>query len=66
MKDGKSNEFVFWVGVIITLIVMLIVFICGELSEIKPIHVYQGRTTLEYRVRDGQVIDSIVVWREEE
>jgi hypothetical protein len=25
--------------------------------------VYQGKTTLEYTIRDGEVIDSVVVWK---
>lgn len=31
---------------------------------IKPLDVYQGKTTLEYIVRDGEVIDSVIVWKE--
>lgn len=29
----------------------------------KAIDVYQGKTTLEYTVRNGEVIDSVVVWK---
>lgn len=29
-----------------------------------PIDVYQGKTTLEYKVVDGVKVDSTVVWKE--
>lgn len=29
----------------------------------KPMDVYQGKTTLEYTIRDGEVIDSVVVFK---
>lgn len=30
-------------------------------SNITPMDVYQGKTTLEYKIVDGNVIDSVVV-----
>lgn len=35
------------------------------IAEPKPkaMDVYQGKTTLEYTIRDGEVIDSVVVWK---
>jgi hypothetical protein len=35
-------------------------------KELKPkaMDVYQGKTALEYTVRDGEVIDSVVVFKE--
>ena len=40
----------------------------GLLNHYKPnpkaIDVYQGRTTLEYKVRDGVKTDSTVVWKD--
>ena len=36
--------------------------IIGE-PKPTPMHVYQGKTTLEYTIRDGEVIDSVVVWK---
>lgn len=45
-------------GIIITLTFTL------NLNEIKPIHVYQGKTTLEYKVVNGVKVDSCVIWKE--
>lgn len=33
--------------------------------SIKPMDVYQGKTTLKYEVVDGVKVDSTVVWKEE-
>lgn len=32
-------------------------------TEIKPIEVYRGNTTLEITYEDGVAIDSVVVWK---
>lgn len=29
----------------------------------QAIYVYQGKTTLEYKVVDGEIVDSCVVWK---
>ena len=36
-------------------------------SRRKPnaIDVYQGKTTLEYTIRDGEIVDSVVVFKKE-
>lgn len=31
--------------------------------ELTPMDVYQGKTTLEYTIRDGIKVDSVVVWK---
>lgn len=40
----------------------------GLINHFKPephaIDVYQGKTTLEYKVRDGVKTDSTVVWKD--
>lgn len=36
----------------------------GEYHEPKAIEVYQGKTTLEYTVKDGVKVDSIVVYKD--
>lgn len=36
--------------------------IIGE-PKPTPMDVYRGKTTLEYTIRDGEVIDSVVVWK---
>lgn len=37
----------------------------GEYHEPKAIEVYQGKTTLEYTVKDGVKTDSVVVYKDE-
>ena len=32
--------------------------------DIKPMDVYQGKTTLKYEIIDGVKVDSTVVWKE--
>lgn len=36
-----------------------------EYHEPKAIEVYQGKTTLEYTIRDGVKTDSVVVYKDE-
>ena len=33
------------------------------LPEPQAIEVYQGKTTLEYTIRDGEIVDSVVVFK---
>lgn len=37
----------------------------NNLTEPKPkaMDVYQGKTTLEYKIVDGEIVDSCVVWK---
>ena len=49
-------------GDIIT--VLLFVYSVREYQEPKAIEVYQGKTTLEYTVKDGVKTDSVVVYKE--
>ena len=56
-----------FIGAII--IMLMIIEIClVEIIKEKPtpsaIDVYQGKTTLEYTIRDGVKVDSIVVFKE--
>lgn len=51
-------------GVIIFIITVIIFgFSVEEYHQPKAIEVYQGKTTLEYTVKDGVVIDSAVVYK---
>ena len=69
MSDNKLGDFDMGVafGVIITLFVVIEVSILASILE-KPsptaMDVYQGKTTLEYKVVDGMKIDSIAVFRD--
>ena len=42
-----------------------IMCICGIVSKTRPkaIDVYQGKTTIEYTIRDGVKVDSVVVFK---
>lgn len=41
-----------------------VIAICIKIdSPIEPIEVYQGKTELEYTIRGGEVVDSIVVYK---
>ena len=53
------------VGCIITLMVECGISLITEERnpEIKPLDVYQGKTTLEYTIKNGVVTDSVVVWK---
>lgn len=51
------------VGGIIT--ILLFAHSVSEYHEPKAIEVYQGKTTLEYTVKDGVRIDSVVVYKDE-
>jgi hypothetical protein len=61
---SKTDAFI---GGVFVGIFMLSVCV-GLLNHYKPnpqaIDVYQGRTTLEYKVRDGVKTDSTVVWKD--
>lgn len=47
--------------------IFLLTIIIGLINTWKPtpkaMDVYQGKTTLEYKVVDGVKIDSIVIWK---
>jgi hypothetical protein len=53
-------------GVLIAVFCMIEIGIVIDITkEPKPkaMDVYQGKTTLEYTIRDGEVIDSVVVFK---
>ena len=49
-------------------LLMVILIVGVNTSEPSPtaLDVYQGKTTLEYTIRDGEIIDSVVVFKEYE
>lgn len=56
-------------GILVTLCFVIEIGIVSTIIEEPkptPMDVYQGKTTLEYTIRNGEVIDSVVVWKEEE
>ena len=48
------------------MLIFLTVFFTLLVCKLKPsaIEVYQGKTTLEYKIIDGEVIDSCVVYKQ--
>ena len=48
------------------LFVLEMICICEIVSEPHPkaIDVYQGKTTLKYEVVDGEIVDSVVVFKD--
>lgn len=69
MSDNRLGDFDMGVtfGVIITLFVVIeVTALASILEKSSPtaMDVYQGKTTLEYKVVDGMKIDSIVVFRD--
>lgn len=61
MNNGSAGA-MFLLACIVS---FLSAFITSHVYESKPqaIEVYQGKTTLEYKIVDGEVIDSCVVYR---
>ena len=53
-------------GIIAILMTIEVILLADIIGEQKPsaIDVYQGKTTLEYTIRDGVKVDSIVVFKE--
>ena len=69
--EGRNSSCDFDTGVIMggsTAILMTIevCLLADIIGEPKPsaIDVYQGKTTIEYTIRDGVKVDSIVVFKE--
>ena len=65
-SEGKTYGFGIFCGwVLATALVIEIMCICESVSKQCPnaMDVYQGKTTLEYTIRDGVKIDSVVVWK---
>lgn len=49
-----------------TILGFIVSFLCTIFLLTKiptPMDVYQGKTTLQYKIVDGEKIDSIVVWK---
>lgn len=64
-KKGKFDLGVIF-GLILSILVSIeVVLLSSILEDPKPtaIDVYQGKTTLEYTIRDSVKIDSVVVWK---
>ena len=62
---GSMDVGVFFGGLVVILCVIEIAIVNNitEKPHPTPMDVYQGKTTLEYTIRDGEVIDSVVVFK---
>lgn len=56
----------FFIGMLVGIVVLAIcICVVNHFDySITPMDVYQGKTTLQYKVVDGVKVDSCVVWRE--
>ncbi len=66
-SGGGDFETGVWFGVIISILIIIEASLFASITE-EPIpsalDVYQGKTTLEYTIRDGVKADSIVIFKE--
>ena len=65
--DGETYGFGVFCGLALAAALVLeIIFICESVSESYPtaMDVYQGKTTIEYTIRDGIKVDSVIVFKE--
>jgi len=59
---GVGIFFGIWLIICVIIEIGMIIDITDE-PKPTPMDVYQGKTTLEYTIRDGVKIDSVVVWK---
>jgi hypothetical protein len=65
-NEGESYSLGIFCGWAMTsLFVLEMICICESVSKPQPkaMDVYQGKTTLEYTIKDGIKVDSVVVWK---
>jgi hypothetical protein len=60
---GIGIFFGIWLIICIVIEIGMIIDITDK-PKPTPMDVYQGKTTLEYTIRDGEIIDSVVVFKE--
>ena len=64
-NHGDMDASVFF-GILVTVCCVIEIGIISTIIEEPkptPMDVYQGKTTLEYTIRNGEVIDSVVVFK---
>ena len=61
MNDGSGCAII----LLVCIVIFLSTLVTSRIYEMKPqaIEVYQGKTTLEYKIVDGEIVDSCVVWK---
>ena len=65
-KKGKDFDTGLFMGFIISLFFAMEVGLISDIIDTQPtaMDVYQGKTTLEYTIRDSVKIDSIVIFKD--
>ena len=68
VSNGDEDSDVITCAAIGAFIIVFIIAGIAIINEeynpsITPMDVYQGKTTLQYKVIDGEKVDSCVVWR---
>ena len=61
----NANASSFWLGFMFAMFLFVGNNFLNQITDrrMKPMDVYQGKTTLEYKVIDGEIVDSCVVWK---
>lgn len=65
--DNGAFEVGIWFGIWLLICIIVEIGMIIDITEEPkptPINVYQGKTTLEYTIRDGVKVDSVVVFKE--
>ena len=64
--DEPGNKLILFIGAVFMLSLIIFCFALSEVirPQIKPIDVYQGKTTLQYKVVNGVKVDSCVIWKD--
>ena len=62
-SNGNDYNVIAIIGAFV--ILAILAYIGITISNIpKAIDVYQGKTTLEYTIVDGEKVDSVVIWKQ--
>lgn len=61
-----ENKLVLFVGAVFMLCLIIFCFALSEVirPQIKPMDVYQRKTTLQYKVVNDVKVDSCVIWKD--
>lgn len=67
-KDGSFDDGVILGIIITTLLIIETILICVISTDLQPtaMDVYQGKTTLEYKVVNDVKIDSVVIFKNDD
>lgn len=68
ISDKKKGDFDTGIGIgfiVYVLFIVEVALVANVIKDPQPtaMDVYQGKTTIEYTIRDSVKIDSVVVWK---